>query len=158
MDDLLSNLSEALADPVERWYVVAGGIVIMGLLFFIVGKARGKGPGKTHPKVKRLLAAGKVEAAANFELKRGNLQQALDYFLHAQKPLRAAQVAQRMDKQRQAAELYKKAGKPELAAQAYRLAGMERRATELGSRGRARAGQFTWQTAAAGHLQVYCGV
>jgi tetratricopeptide (TPR) repeat protein len=133
VDDLLNDLSEKLSGPIQlmsepRNQIIAG----IALLALIVAYAllKRKKSGGIDGKTKRLATSGNYEAAANHELKMGNLSTALEYFLRAQKPLRAAQVAQKLGHARQAAELYEQAGDLEHAAIMYRQAGLARKAEE----------------------------
>ena len=112
------------------------------VLLFVMKKMRDK---RETPKSKNFLKKsvkvneksmqdafdGNFEAAANREMKAGNLEAAFEMYMRAQKPERAAAVAQRMGRIREAAELYERAGDKDRAAALYRQMGNPRKAEEI---------------------------
>ncbi|MDD5308190.1 MAG: protein kinase [Deltaproteobacteria bacterium] len=133
MEGLLNSLGEMFAGPLQLMsepsnQAIAGGALVALIVAYVVLKKNKAGG--IDSKTKRLAAAGNYEAAANHEMKMGNMATALEYFLRAQKPLRAAQVAQKLGRAREAAELYEQGGDLQHAATMYRQAGLTRKAEE----------------------------
>jgi tetratricopeptide (TPR) repeat protein len=110
--------------------IVVGGIAAAALVVFVLRRRRLADPAASSP-AGTAAAAGNFEKAANLELRAGNLSAALEYFLRAQMPLRAASLAQRLQRHRQAGELFEMGGDVESAAAMYKAAGLGRKAEEL---------------------------
>jgi hypothetical protein len=86
---------------------------------------------KIDPQLSEDLAKGDFRAAAERELKAGNLAAAYGLFLRAHQPARAAQIAVHQGRLQDAADLFEKAGNRKRAAEIYRQVGMEEKAEEL---------------------------
>jgi len=76
------------------------------------------------PGIAGLLVRGEYEQAGNLAVRYGRLEDAIEYYLRAQQPARAAHVAVKMSDARRAAELFERAGEHERAAFYYEQAGM----------------------------------
>ncbi len=126
------ELGKLLSNPAVQ-IAVAGAAILVLLLLYRSRRNRGGGARQlgvnTH--VARAVRQGNYEEAARLELQAGHLEPALDYYLRAQKPGRAAHVAQRLGRPRRAAELYERAGDLPRAASLFREAGMTQKADEL---------------------------
>ncbi len=103
----------------------------------VTGRKRSwRGKKKKLPGVDRLLRNGKYGRAAQLALDHDRPEEAIDYFVRAQKPARAAQIAVQIGNHRRAAELYEHASLFDKAAQSYDKAGF----VELARAARTRAG------------------
>jgi tetratricopeptide (TPR) repeat protein len=81
------------------------------------------------PGIAGLLARGEYEQAGNLAVRYGRLDDAIEYYLRAQQPVRAAHVAVKMSDARRAAELFERAGEHERAAFYYDQADMGSKAS-----------------------------
>lgn len=99
-----------------------GGVIFVGAVVALI-LLRGR--------LKDYLAQRRHTAAATAALKDGELNTALDAFLLAKQPRKAAELAHRLGRVRQAAELYQSLGEVQQAAFIYREVGMMQRADAL---------------------------
>ena len=100
-----------------------GAAVVVALLVF-----RKRKESRT---IKGYAQAGNYLAAANQAQKDKDYNAALEYFLLAKQPVRAAQMARLLGKVEQAGEIYESAGEIDRAAALYREAGLPQRAEKL---------------------------
>lgn len=112
--------------------LAAAGVVLLGLLGVLFKvRARSQKPSNSIKGMDALLEAGRYHEAASLAMQHKRWADALDLFLRAQEPGRAAGAAQRMGNVRLAAELYERAGEPDRAAQLYDEAGHKEKARQL---------------------------
>jgi serine/threonine-protein kinase len=120
---------------VESLLVAGGGaLLIVALLALLKLSRRGEDTPlgrKMDRELARAIESGRWEVAAVRATTLGEHETALDMFLRAQKPGRAAQLAHRIGRVREAAELYERADELELARAAYEDAGVRHKAQEI---------------------------
>lgn len=104
--------------------VLGGGVLLVIILVLV---KRRQGP----QTAKGLAEAGNYLAAAMQAKKEGKLEVAMEYFLIARQPVRAAGVARMLGRHEQAAEMLESAGELERAAALFEEAGLKSRAREL---------------------------
>lgn len=106
---------------------------LMALVYFIkrLSGSREKSEKEAIPGLDALLVAGRYDEAARLAVQHEKLDDAIELYLRAQSPGRAAQVAARKGDNRLAGELYERAGDRERAAACYERAGMTAKAREL---------------------------
>lgn len=120
-----------LANP--KYLVAAAvglGLVLIVLLLLRRRQKGPDGPGEI-PGVEEALRKGNYLQAGFLAAKHERYEEAIDYYLRAQEPARAAQIAARTRNVRRAAELYERAGDFERAAHFYEQVGMPDKADEM---------------------------
>ncbi|MBP9086654.1 MAG: protein kinase [Kofleriaceae bacterium] len=112
--------------------------VAVALLGFLLLRGRSNGaPAQTKPieqelpAVGRLIKKGDYAGAANLAAEANKLDAALELYLRAQQPERAAAIAMRMGNVRHAGELFERASKWDRAADCFEKAGLVDRANSL---------------------------
>lgn len=121
-------------------FLIENPLLLAGVLIVLVGalvavkllrKRDAKVDAGFIPGMDDLLKQGNYAQAALLAQRHGRYEQAIEYYLRAQDPLRAAHVAAKTDNARRAAELYERAGAFDSAAEKYVEAGMPDKAKEL---------------------------
>jgi tetratricopeptide (TPR) repeat protein len=112
---------------------VGGGIVLLLVLLLVLRGRRRRSSGRADeiPGLEAALARGNYLQAGFLAAKHERYEEAIDYYLRAQEPLRAAQIAARTRNVRRAAELYERGKDLERAAHFYEQCGMLEKAAEL---------------------------
>ena len=119
------------ADPINQ-LLVAGGLVVIILLFWKLSKKSDKEkPKKGKDEASLMIQNRDYVGAARLREKEGRYEDALEYYLLAKQPERAALLARRIGRPKQAAELFEVAGNREQASQLYAEAGMQQKALEV---------------------------
>ena len=124
--DFLEKLGERPALAL----IVAG--IVLGIL--VVARAIRGGVRRDEeaaPGLDALLGAGRYRDAAMLCVRHERFEDAQEYFLRANEPARAAQVAQRLGSHKLAAELYERGGELRKAAACYERVGQLPKAQEL---------------------------
>lgn len=113
--------------------VVGGVLVVLLVLLLVLRRRRSGGPGQREeiPGLEEALAQGHYLQAGYLAAKHERYEEAIDYYLRAQEPLRAAQIAARTRNIRRAAELYERGKDLERAAHFYEQCGMVEKAAEV---------------------------
>jgi tetratricopeptide (TPR) repeat protein len=114
--------------------LIQAGLMIVAILLgvgVVVLRGTRKVAREDMPGIAGLLVRGEYEQAGNLAVRYGRFEDAIDYYLRAQQPVRAAHVAVKMSDARRAAELFERAGEHERAAFYYEQAGMADKGSEL---------------------------
>ncbi|MFO0605653.1 MAG: protein kinase [Polyangiales bacterium] len=125
------NFLERLGERPALALIVAG--IVLGVLVVAraLRNAANRSEEEAAPGLDALLAAGRHRDAAMLCLRHERFEEAQEYFLRANEPARAAQVAQRLGHHKLAAELFERGGELRKAAACYERVGQLPKAQEL---------------------------
>ncbi len=122
MDKMLNN-------PVVIATLVFAGAIFVALFAWLF---RGKtAPGGKVRGLDKLIEQGRYREAATLAMQHDRLHDALDLWLRAQEPARAAAIALRVGNARLAGELFERAGDKDRAIRAYEQSGNVEKVAEL---------------------------
>jgi len=139
-------------------FLIENPLLLIAILVLLIGalaavklfhKKEAKVDAGFIPGMDELLKDGKYSQAAVLAQRHGRYEQAIEYYLRAQDPLHAAQVAAKTKNARRAAELYERAGAFDTAADLYAELGMQDKAKEM----RAAKGKSADEPTLGGNLQ-----
>jgi tetratricopeptide (TPR) repeat protein len=120
---------ERLSERPALALIVVG--IVLGVLVVVRALRGGAPKEEAVPGLEALIAAGRLRDAAMLCLRHERFDLAQEYFLRANEPARAAQVAQRLGNHKLAAELYERGGELRKAAACYERVGLLPKAQEL---------------------------
>ncbi len=119
----MGSFEELLESPLFIYSVLGGGALFVIILMLI---KRRRGP----QTAKGMAESGNYLAAAMMAKKEGKLEVAMEYFLIAKQPIRAAAMARMLGRHEQAGEMLESTGELEKAAAMFKEAGLSERAKQ----------------------------